>query len=330
MIKLEDMQKYGWEYAINQVVNCDCMEGINKLPENSIDCVVTSPPYWNLRDYSVDGQIGMEKSLNEYLIKLWYLFSELYKKLKPTGTCFVNLGDTYGGSGDKEGYIDNKNTNRNGQKKSLSKNYMSKCLLQIPSRFAIGMTDRQYILRNNIIWHKSNAMPSSVLDRLTNKYEHIFFFTKNQKYYFDIDKIRIPYEGNEPRPPGIVRNREKGYNSKFGTLRREMDMQPKQAKKRRTPEQEYFRNPLGKIPGDVWTLNLQPSKYPHIAMYPEKLIAPLIAAGCPEGGIVLDPFMGMATTAKVAKDLGRNFIGFELNPDYCRISDKRIRQQILF
>lgn len=319
-----------WQEMINEIICCDCLEGLSRLPDKCIDCVITSPPYWNVRDYQVDGQIGMEKFLNDYLIKLWNIFNEVMRVLKKEGTCWVNLGDVYGGSGDKEGYKDAKSSSRNGQKISLTKNYMPKCLLQIPARFAIGMADRGWILRNSIIWHKSNAMPSSVLDRLTNKYEYFFFFTKSQKYCFDIDKIRIPYEGGEPRPPGIERNRERGYNSKFGTSRQAMDVEALKMKKKRTPEQNYFRNPKGKIPGDVWTLNLQPSNYSHIAMFPEKLIAPMIAAGCPQDGVVLDPFIGSGTTARVAKDLRRNFMGFELSEKYCKLSEERLRQEVLF
>jgi DNA modification methylase len=316
-----------WKECINEVICGECLDGLKVIPDCSIDCVVTSPPYWALRDYDVENQLGIESTFQEYLEKLWIIFNEIKRTLKPTGTCWVNLGDTYGGLkiGNTE-TVKNKNAVTSNFKKDEG---IAKCLCQIPSRFAIGMTDMGFLLRNDIIWHKSNAMPSSVLDRMTNKYEHFFFFTKSTKYNFDIDSIRIPYEGIESRPPGIVREREKGYNSKFGSLRRKMEENGRIFQKRRPPENDCLRNPKGKIPGDVWTLNAQPSSYAHIAMFPQKLIAPMICAGCPVDGIVLDPFMGSWTTARAAKDLGRNFIGFELSKEYCKIGEERLRQEVL-
>ncbi len=317
---------------INQVVICDCLDGLRALPDECVDCVVTSPPYFNMRDYAVEGQIGIEDTFEEYLTKLHVIFTEVKRVLKPTGTCFVNLGDSYSGSGNGAGDVDEKNPKaRTGTLKSLQQTVRAKSLLMIPSRFAIMMCDNQWILRNDIIWHKSNAMPSSVTDRLTNKYEHVFFFTISERYYFNIDSIRIPYEGIEKRPPGVVRAREQGYNTKQGAKYREQEEFSRKAGIRRATSNSSgeYQNPLGKIPGDVWTLNLVPHKDSHIAMYPEKLIAPLILGGCPPAGIVLDPFMGAGTTARVAKDLGRRFIGFELNEKYCEIADKRLRQEVI-
>jgi len=326
----------------------DCVEEMKKIPDNSIDCCITSPPYWALRDYGIDGQLGLESTFQEYIIKLCNIFDEVKRTLKRTGTCWVNLGDTY--SGNKNGKTDNKvsqylkDTSTNIHKKAV---ITEKCLCQIPSRFAIEMAGRGWILRNTIIWHKKNAMPSSVLDRFTNKYEQIFFFVINKKYYFDGDSIRIPFETDEKKPDGIIRQREYGYeekfkinnadsfgsprarnsrkyNSKENTKDRDLEKISRKMGTRRPPENEYKRNPLGKNRGDVWSLVSDPFPKAHFAVFPEKLIYPMVLAGCPQGGIILDPFSGAGTTGVVAKKNNRNFIGIELNPEYIEMAQRRI------
>ena len=300
---------------INKIIQGDALEVLKILPDESVDCMITSPPYWALRDYGVEGQLGLEPTFQEYISKLCGVFDEVKRVLKKEGTCWVNLGDTYGGTGA-------------GQYK--------KCLLQIPSRFTIAMTERGWILRNTIIWHKKNAMPSSVLDRFSNKYEQVFFFVKNRKYYFDVDSIRIPYELNEKRSNGIGENAEamgsprarvgRQYNSKERTKRRVLEEIARKMGHRRPPENEYDRNPKGKNRGDVWSTTSQPYLEAHFAVFPEKLIEPMILSGCPKGGLVLDIFMGAGTTAVVAKKLGRNYLGIELNPEYVKIVEERLRQ----
>lgn len=315
---------------INKVIQGDSLQVLKTLPSESVDCVVTSPPYWALRDYGVEGQLGLELTFQEYITKLCDIFEEVKRVLKREGTCWVNLGDTY--SGNKEGKTDNKvsdylkNTTTNLHKKKGS--IPEKSLCQIPSRFAISMTDNGWVLRNTIIWHKLNAMPSSVLDRMTNKYEQVFFFVKSKKYFFDGDSIRVPFETDEKRDNGLDRNRDKEYqgkyNTKEGTKTRLMEEQAKKLGIRRNPQQEYERNPKGKNKGDVWATTSQPYPDAHFAMFPEKLIDPMISAGCPMGGVVLDIFMGAGTTAVVAKKLGRNYLGIELNPSYIKIAEERI------
>lgn len=312
----------------NKIVCGDSLEVLKTLPSESIDCAITSPPYWALRDYGVAGQLGLEPTFQEYITKLCDMFDELKRVLKKEGTCWVNLGDTY--SGNKEGKTDNKVSNylkdtSTGIHKKAT--ITEKCLCQIPSRFAIEMTNRGWILRNTIIWYKKNAMPSSVLDRLTNKYEQVFFFTKDKKYYFELDSIRIPFETDEHRPDGNTRAREKGYNTKLGTKTREQEIQANNFGIRRNPKSAYERNPIGKNPGDVWTLTSEPQKDRHFAMFPQKLITPMILAGSPTQGIVLDIFMGAGTTGLVAKKLGRNYLGIELNPEYIKIAEDRIAGQ---
>ena len=319
---------------LNTIICGDALQELKKIPDESIDCCVTSPPYWNLRDYQIDGQLGLESTIEEYIEKLCDIFDEVKRVLKKEGTCFVNLGDTY--AGNKDGKTDYKVSDyvksECNKIKKRTGNYQEKCLLMIPERIAFEMINRTWILRNKIIWNKKNSMPSSVTDRLSNKYEIVYFFTKNTKYFFNLDAIRIPFETEEKRPDGIVRSREYGYNTKQGTKRREEEEESKKFSKRRPPqnEGEYERNPKGKNPGDVWTLTLQPHKEKHIAMFPEKLISPMIRAGCPEKGIVLDPFMGSGTTALVARKLSRNYIGIELNLSYIEMANKRLAQQVLF
>lgn len=334
---------------INKIIQGDSLEILKTIPPMSVDCVITSPPYWMLRDYGVEGQFGLEPTYQEYINKLCGMFDEVKRVLKSEGTCWVNLGDCYSSDssyseGGRQGFGNDKigmmnkskgqfleatDTERMGMKGGRlkgGKSFQKKSLIMIPERFAIEMMNRGWILRNKIIWHKNNAMPSSVLDRLTNKYEIVYFFTKNTKYHFDIDAIRIPFTTEENRPEGIVRERTMGYNSKLGTKQRNMEEDARKFGSRRPPSatNEYVRNPLGKNPGDVWTLNLQPNKESHIAMFPEKLISPMILAGSPKGGLVLDIFMGAGTTAVVAKKLGRNYLGIELNPEYVKISEERI------
>ena len=334
---------------VNKIYQGDSLEVLKSWPDEFVDCIITSPPYWNLRDYGVEGQLGLESTFQEYISKLCDIFDEVKRVLKKDGTCFVNLGDTY--SGNKDGKTDNKvseylkNTSTNIHKKAV---IVEKSLCQIPSRFAIEMTNRGWILRNTIIWHKKNAMPSSVLDRFTNKYEQVFFFVKSKKYYFDGDSVRIPFETDDKRPDGIVRNREYGYNGKFrvenaekygsprarnsrqynskeGTKDRLLEEQSMKMGLRRPPGNDYDRNPLGKNKGDVWTTISDPFPEAHFATYPPALIAPVIKAGSPKGGVILDLFMGAGTTAVVAKELGRQFLGIELNPEYIKIAQKRIR-----
>ena len=173
---------------MNKIFHGDCLEVLTKLQSESIDCIVTSPPYWALRDYGVSGQLGRESTFEEYITKLCDIFDEVKRVLKNKGTCWINISDTYSGTGHKNNSTDPKyKDGRNGQKISLNNktNVPNKCLCCIPDRFKIEMINRGWICRNEIIWHKPNCMPSSVKDRFTVDYEKVFFFVKNKKYYFN-------------------------------------------------------------------------------------------------------------------------------------------------
>jgi DNA modification methylase len=294
------------------IIQGDCLTELKKLPDESINCCITSPPYWALRDYGVAGQLGLEPTFQEYITKLCDIFDEVKRVLRKDGTCWVNIGDSYnshstgqGGVGGIEGNRKNKQDN----KANVNKDFgilPDKCLAQIPSRFAIEMTNRGWILRNEIIWYKPNCMPSSVKDRFTVDFEKIFFFVKNKRYAFETQ-----YE--KALTPG----------SMSGTLK------------------ENTSEPTGKIAGYnhsgkdfitsenrnkrcVWRITTKPYKEAHFAVFPEDLVETPIKAGCPESGTVLDPFCGSGTTGVVAKKLNREFIGIELNPEYIKLAEKRI------
>lgn len=327
---------------INKVYNMDCIEGLKKLPDNCIDCCVTSPPYYALRDYGVEGQIGLEDSPEAYIDKLVDVFSEVFRVLKPEGTLWLNLGDSYCGTGDKGNLKDPKYPEgRNGQRISKTKNIIGlkhKDLIGIPWMAAFALRERcGFYLRQDIIWHKPNPMPESVTDRCTKSHEYIFLLSKSQKYYFDHEAIQEPantqkeinpkfggkkygdnddkhfqtYSGNEWKP--------KTKNCQYdGQTPNTMHMRREQG----LPDKEYIvRNKR-----DVWSVNVKPDTVAHFATYPEELIRPCILAGCPKDGIVLDPFMGSGTTARVAMKLDRNYIGFELNTEYCKIINAKTRE----
>lgn len=303
-----------WREMINEVVCCDTTDGLKKLPDESIDCVMTSPPYWALRDYGVDGQLGLESTFEEYIKKLCDIFDEVKRVLKKEGTCWVNLGDTYGGN--TSGNSPTNTRNKSGHTKK--KNNQEKCLCQIPSRFAIEMTNRGWILRNTIIWHKPNVMPSSAKDRFTVDYENVFFFVKSKKYYFDQQKEPHAESSLKARNAKLNQTTHEGakksaVNVQLGNEARGKRFVPEGGRNKRT----------------VWRITTKPYAEAHFATFPPELVKTPIKAGCPEGGIVLDCFFGSGTTAEVAKKLGRDFIGFELSPEYCKIADKRLAQGVL-
>ncbi len=299
---------------INKIHNYNCLDGLKLLEDSSVDCCVTSPSYWKLRDYRVEEQLGNEPNFRYYIDGLCAIFYEVKRVLKKEGTCFINLGDTY--NGNKEGNDDAKNINTNTKsfKKEIDSNIANKCLLMIPSRVAIKMIDDGWILRNEVIWHKPNQMPSSAIDRFTVDFEKIFFFVKQRKYYFEqqIDPYTKPLDrwgGNDLDANGNSR-----WDDGTGQFTyRNRNMRP---------------NPDGKNMRTVWSVNTEHFSDAHFATYPERLVERMIKAGCPANGIVLDPFMGAGTTGLVARKLGRNFIGFELNPKYIKIAEKRLYDEL--
>lgn len=306
---------------LNKIICGDSLKILKTIPDESIDCVVTSPPYWALRDYDVKGQIGLESSIEEYLEKLLAIFDEVKRVLKPAGTCWVNFGDTYANKAEGS-YQNNPRNNSSGSfaqrsvipKLAVNINIPAKSLCMIPSRFAIQMIERGWILRNEIIWHKSNAMPQSARDRFTVDFEKVFFFVKEKKYYFkrQYEPLKNPNE------------LKRKYSNPFGNHKyiKSLEKANKPLDLIKQSQEKILK--LGRNKRCVWTMGNGISKANHFAVFPEKLIETPILAGCPENGIVLDPFMGIGTTAIVAKNLGRKFIGIELNRKYVKSGKKRL------
>jgi DNA modification methylase len=317
-----------------EVYQGDVLEQMRKLEDKSIDSITCSPPYWMLRNYKWEGQWGMESDFRDYLKHLQEFMKEAYRVIKDQGTVFVNLADTYstqGGQNRGKAYeYDKYKLNNRELGTEMIKGdtgYPDKSLLLIPHRFAIDCMDNGWIVRNDIVWSAFNKMPESAKDRFARKKEYFFFFTKQKKYFFDLDAIRNKPVIQEKRKERIQykssKNDESGRSAKF--------LPP---------------NPKGKNPGDVidyWEdimeLDNMPdiidvptkaSKEEHFAMYNEKLVEYFIKAGCPKGGVVLDPFCGTGTTLFTARKLGRNAIGIEGKKEYVDIINKKLKEPNLF
>lgn len=305
---------------INKIHNEPCLDTLKKMPNDFLDCVITSPPYWQLRDYGYNGQWGLEPTFQEYLEHLWEMMDEIYRVLKPTGTCWVNLGDTYnnsGWAGDRKDKYNDQPIVASGTKagRGGQKGFPDKCLVLIPHRFAIGCIDRGWIVRNDIIWAKRNGMPEPVNDRFTKKHEYIFLMAKSKKYYFNLDAIRDKH----------IWESDKRNDGK----RHEYNEDAKSHNDDKVGAKGVSFNPNGKNPGtvsDFWDIKTRPSSVKHYASYNVELITKPILAGCPEGGLIYDPFMGSGTTAIHSILNNRNFIGSEMSTEYLEIANKRISE----
>lgn len=312
---------------IDVIYNEDCLQGLRKLPAECVDCCVTSPPYYALRDYGCDGQIGLEDTPQAYIDRLTEVFMEVHRVLKPTGTLWVNIGDSY--NGNKKG---NTETNKNKRvaesndfKKKLWNGAKQKDLIGIPWMLAFRLRDAGWYLRQDIIWHKPNVMPEPATDRCTKSHEYIFLLSKAERYYFDYEQIQEEATTMENRPAGVVLNRKFGYDSKQN-LHPEAYLMSGKSKQGQVSADDM---PTGKRnKRDVWSVNTKPDLNAHFAVYPEELIRPCILAGCPKGGVVLDPFMGSGTTARCAHRWGRHYIGFELNPEYIDIIRRKSNVEV--
>ncbi len=304
---------------------------MKKLPANSVDCFITSPPYWQMRDYHVKGQLGLEPTFEQYIQKLCQIFDEARRVLKPEGTCWVNLADTYGSQGARNKGFNERWHGRHfrTQKQAAADparphrpdtGLPPKSLDLIPFRFAIEMVRRGWTLRNTIIWHKPNCLPASVKDRFTIDFEYLFFFTKSKRYFF-----QTQYEPHSPTTKRRVQ-RFRSQNETFDPARHKAD--PHAAGP--APFEILQRisrnglNPRGRNKRCVWTIGVQGFRGQHFATYPEQLVEVPLLAGCPKGGLVCDPFFGAGTTGLVARRLERHFFGIELNPDYVRLARQRL------
>jgi len=325
----------------------NCIDKIKELDDSSIDCVVSSPPYFGLRDYGVNGQFGLEKTYQEYITNTVKVFETFKPKLKDTATIWWNVGDSY-----SSGLIKSTTNQslRNGKDYGVTRTPVQngikeKDLLMIPNRVAIALQDAGWYIRSEIIWHKPNPMPESVRDRPTSAHEKIWLITKSKKYYYDADAIREPLAASSlARLSQDIKN-QKGSTRANGGMKSNGNMKAVFSKKNikgnfskrgitRTTEGLNLKtqlekiNPLGKNKRNVWTITTKPFKDAHFATFPKDLIEPCIKAGCPEGGVVLDPFGGSGTTGIVAQSLNRQAILIELNKDYINIANKRIDKEL--
>lgn len=290
----------------------DALEQLRTLEAASVHTCVTSPPYYNLRDYGVAGQIGMESTPEEYIGKLVDVFREVRRVLRPDGTLWVNIGDSYATRSGPQPPANTRNAHGHTAKQPPS-GYKCKDLIGIPWMLAFALRADGWYLRQDIIWHKTNAMPESVRDRCTKAHEYIFLLSKSAHYYFDAAAIRekAGTKGNAPtfRGGGIYTNNRAYKNSgKFG-----------RDSHGNIPNKSGLRNKRS-----VWNIATARFRAAHYATFPERLVEPCILAGCPEGGAVLDPFVGSGTTGVVAKRLRRHFVGVEINPDYWKMATDRI------
>lgn len=334
---------------VNKIINKDCLTGLKELPGCCIDCCVTSPPYFRLRDYGHGDQIGLEATPEMYVAKMVDVFAEVKRVLKKEGTLWLNLGDSYCATGTGSGN-QSSSTLQGGKKNQIEAgkrpnkkptgDIKPKDLIGIPWMVAFALRSSGWYLRQDIIWHKPNPMPESVTDRCTKSHEYVFMLAKSSSYYYDAQAIKTPATTNEGRPPGVTRNREYEYNSKENNNPGSY-LKPVKKDKQRGHSRRHagFNNrwdnmstseqmSMGANKRSVWTVPTFPYADAHFATFPEHLITDMIKAGCPEGGIILDPFMGAGTTAVVARKLNRNFIGFELNPEYIEIANKRLQSEL--
>lgn len=306
------------------IINRDALCALKELPSESVHCCVTSPPYYALRDYGLDAQIGQEDTPEQYIDRLTAVFGELYRVLRKDGTLWLNIADTYCGTGNKGGYADPKNPKgRTGQRiarNSRVTGCKQKDLIGIPWLLAFSLREQGWYLRSDIIWQKQNPMPESCKDRPTRCYEHIFLLSKEKKYYYDAAAIA------EPLAPTTAERyrRARSNNSKYT---QEVPGQGKVQGLNRPRDGGYYDDalmPTTRNKRDVWLINTVPYKGAHFAAFPPKLAQTCILAGCPKGGIVLDPFFGSGTTGFAAKSLDRHYIGIELNAEYCALARARI------
>ena len=307
------------------VIYCgDSLQVLKTLPENSVDCCVTSPPYYGLRDYGADGQIGREATPEEYIDRLVSVFHEVKRTLSPQGTCWLNIADTYCGTGSKAGHTDPKNPRgRNGQQVAINHRAPGckpKDLIGIPWLLALALRGDGWYLRSSIIWYKGNPMPESTRDRPSRCYEYVFLLTKSKRYHYDWKTVA------EPTSPATAA-RYRGGRSAGSKYSKEVPGQGKVHGLNKARSGGYYEDAL--IPAtrnrrNVWQINTVPYRGRHFAAFPPKLAETCILAGCPVGGVVLDPFLGSGTTAAVAKQLNRRYVGIEINPEYCALAEKRI------
>ncbi|MEE9609741.1 MAG: site-specific DNA-methyltransferase [Desulfatiglandales bacterium] len=336
----------------------DALEELRKMDSESVQCCVTSPPYWGLRDYGIEGQLGLEKTPEEYTARMVEVFREVRRVLRDDGTLWLNLGDSYaaqtgpGFNGNKR--MDSQNLNAS---KGIVTGLRPKNLVGIPWRIAFALQADGWYLRSDIIWAKPNPMPESVADRPTKAHEYLFLLSKSPHYYYDFEAIKEPVSHSQV---GRIRTdqvggkswAERGQHSEGGRYEKAKALPDGQANIRTARDnfRRYGSKRAEVHPGQsvgthrpdrpesscamdsrnkrsVWIVATKPYPEAHFATFPPGLIQPCILAGCPKGGTVLDPFAGSGTAGIVAINEGRNFVGIELNPEYIEMAEARIKRE---
>jgi DNA modification methylase len=329
------MLKYGWRRRgwigrekkninmRNIIYNENCISGLKKLPEKSVNTCITSPPYYGLRDYGNDEQIGLEETPAAFIQKLVDVFREVKRVLQDDGTLWVNIGDSYSshkdcksigqtlakGTSREDAHVMELGKSRVRDSKMLkSQGLKNKDLIGIPWMLAFALRADGWYLRQDIIWHKPNPMPESVTDRCTKAHEYIFLLSKSPKYYYDYEAIKEEAVGcSGVSPTKTLNNPDRAGDSGL---------------------KNGWEGSSDRNKRSVWTVTTKPFSEAHFATFPEDLIVDCVKAGCPRDGVILDPFMGAGTTALVARSHNRNYIGFELNPEYIAIAEKRLNKEL--
>jgi DNA modification methylase len=295
----------------------DAVEVLATLPAASVDCLITSPPYWRCRDYGVpprtwsDGVIcalGLEPTPDSYIAHLLEVIDQLHRVLKDSGTFWLNIADVYCAAsvGTAPGC---RPPFQKAHARSPAPSVARKSLCLLPERLALAMVSNGWVLRNRVVWHKPDHVPSSVKDRLTCSWEYLYFFTKLPRYHFDLDAVRVP------------------HTTKCKTPARERVQGPSLAHRMARPPRDAY-HALGKNPADVWSIAPETRGKGHPAAFPLELCRRPILAGCPPGGVVLDPFCGSGTACVAAAKLGRRFIGVDANPAYIEIARRRCQEVV--
>ncbi len=330
---------------MNRIITGDALTVLRAMPSDSVDCCVTSPPYWGLRDYGVDGQLGLEPTPEAFVAAMVEVFREVRRVLKHQGTLWLNLGDSYatgggrvgdcpggGVQGEKYRGDHGKDPKSAGIGPQTQPNRMPivglkpKDLVGIPWRVAFALQADGWYLRSDIIWHKPNPMPESVTDRPTKSHEYLFLLAKSERYFYDHEAIKedgIATNEHDATGPGYLapgQSKQTGTRDKQrGHSRRHAGFNARWDGMTRLEQCSVKRNKR-----DVWTIAPKPFMGAHFAVMPEAMVEPCILAGCPAGGLVLDPFAGSGTVGVVALRHGRQFVGIELNPEYARMAEARI------
>ena len=322
----------------NEIICADVMDGLARLPDKCVQTVVTSPPYWGLRDYGVDGQIGLEPTVHAWVARLVAVFDEVRRVLRPDGTLWLNIGDAYT-SGMRSYYATDRKygcARAHDSRPPTPPGLGPKNLLMLPARLVLALQDAGWCLRADIVWAKPNQMPESVRDRPTRAHEYVYLLAKEPRYYYDLEATKEPCTGSAHSRGrvGVGPKQPAGWQTGPGAH----DLIPAGRYPRSTPHsngrvkanpsfQSAVRGKVGfRNMRSVWSICSQRFSAAHFATFPEALVQKCLTATSRTGDLVLDPFMGAGTVALVAAKMGREYIGIELNPEYVEMARKRLAE----